>query len=169
LIKLLQADNFYNQEHVETLFNAVSGLQYVEKEHGLEIDQFNFIIPGLDPVFSKLLGEEVTVDEEYSGVFRKPNLRIHFEGFDTFQDWVFILALEPTTFNLYHHVSGVKTALEEYRFDYNNMFEWDVYTNILLEPNQGIIFIPWLFHGLTHERLVQIYRLKGTENGTDRV
>jgi hypothetical protein len=81
------------------------------------------------------------------------------------QEWIFILALEPTTFNLYHHLSGAKTALDEYKFDYNNLFDWDIHTNILLEPNQGIIFRPWLFHSLTHQRLVQLYRLKGKDNG----
>ena len=165
MIKLLQADNFYNQSEVEYIFNCTNNLQYIEKEHGFEIDQFNLVIPGLDPVFSKFVGEEVSVDEENSGIFRKPNLRIHFEGFDSMKEWIFILALEPTTFNVYHHLSGAKTALDEYRFDYNNLFDWDIHTNILLEPNQGIIFRPWLFHSLTHQRLVQIYRLKGKDNG----
>jgi hypothetical protein len=165
LIKLLQADNFYNQTDVDHIFNCTNNLQYIEKEHGFEIDQFNLVIPGLDSVFSKFVGEEVYVDEENSGIFRKPNLRIHFEGFDSMQEWIFILALEPTTFNLYHHLSGAKNALDEYRFDYNNLFDWDIHTNILLEPNQGIIFRPWLFHSLTHQRLVQLYRLKGKDNG----
>jgi hypothetical protein len=169
LIKLLQADNFYKQEDISLIYSVVSSLQFIEKEHGFEVDQFNFTIPGLDPIFSKFVGEEVTVDEENSGIFRKPNLRIHFEGFDSFQEWVFILALEPTTFNLYHHLTGAKNALEEYRFDYNNLLEWEYHTNILLEPNQGIIFRPWLFHSLTHERLIQIYRLKERENGKDRI
>ncbi len=172
MIKLLQADNFYKQEDVQTIFNIVSNLSFIEKEHGYEIDQFNFIIPNLEPVFSKLLGDEITIDEENSGIFRKPNLRIHFEGFDNPNEWIFILALEETTFNLYNHVSNgpgskidARNVLDEYKFNYNNMLEWDCYTNILLEPNQGIIFRPWLFHSLTHERLVQIYRLKGTIDG----
>jgi hypothetical protein len=168
LIKLLQADNFFRSEDIEKLFFAVRNLQFVEKEHGFEIDQFNLVVPGLDPIFSKLLAEEVTVDEDNSGIFRKPNLRIHFEGFEDLQSWIFIIALESTTFNLYHHLSNgpgseidARTALDSYKFSYNNMLEWDYHTHILLEPNQGVIFRPWLFHSLTHERLIQIYRLKG--------
>lgn len=168
MIKLLQADNFFRLEDIEKLFFAVKNLPFVEKEHGFEIDQFNLVIPGLDPIFSKLLAEEVIVDEENSGIFRKPNLRIHFESFSSLQDWLFIIALESTTFNLYYHLSngiGSKpdawSALDNYQFNYNNIIEWDCYTNILLEPNQGIIFRPWLFHSLTHERIVQIYKLKG--------
>jgi len=38
------------------------------------------------------------------------------------------------------------------------LFEWDIYTNILLEPNQGVIFRPWLFHSIENG-LVQYYRL----------
>lgn len=161
MIKLLQADNFYKQEDVEILFNSIGNLTFVEKEHGSEIDNFNLIIPGLNPVFSKLLAEEVEIDEDNSGIFRKPNLRIHFESFESLNDWMFIIAIERTTFNLYHHLSGANTALDGYRFNYNNLFEWDYHTNILLEPNQGVIFRPWLFHSLTHQSLVQIYKLKG--------
>lgn len=164
MIKLLQVDNFYTPNDTKNIFNVTSLLPFIEKEHGVEIDNFNLVIPNLDSIFSKFVGEEVVVDEKCSGIFRKPNLRIHFEGFTSNKDWLFILALEPTTFNLYHHKSGVKSALENYTFNYNNLFEWDYYTNILLEPNEGVIFRPWLFHSLTHERLVQIYRLVGKED-----
>ena len=168
MIKLLQADNFFKQEDVNFLFNVTNNLQFVEKEHGFEIENFNMVIPDLDPIFSKLLADDVTVDEENSGIFRKPNLGIHFESFSSMSDWVFIVALQQTTFNLYHHLSGAKTALDEYRFDYRlnytAVLDWDYHTNILLEPNQGVIFRPWLFHSL-ESGLVQVYRLKGKTNG----
>ena len=164
MIKLLQADNFFKEEDVQVLFNAASNLPYVEKEYGMEVEHFNLVIPGLDPVFSKLLAEEVTVDEGNSGVFRKPAFGIHFESFESLSDWVFVVALERTTFNLYHHLSGARTALDGYHFNYKNFMDWDYHTNILLQPNEGVIFRPWLFHSL-EDGLVQVYRLKGKIDG----
>lgn len=167
MIKLLQCENFYNQQDIINIQSLIPNLVFIEKEHGWEPEGFNLTVPNLDPIFSKFTGEDVFVDEENSGIFRKPNLRIHFESFDTPKEWLFILAIEPTTFNLYHHLSNgigssidCRGAVEQYRFNYNNLLEWDCYTNILLEPNQGVIFRPWLFHSLTHERTIQIYRLK---------
>ena len=168
MIKLLQADNFFKDEDVQIMFNATNNLQFVEKEHGLEIENFNMVIPDLDPLFSKLLADDIQVDDENSGIFRKPTFGIHFESFESLSDWVFIVALERTTFNLYHHLSGAKTALDGYHFNYQNFLEWDYHTNILLQPNEGIFFKPWLFHSL-EEGLVQVYRLKGKNNGSNRI
>lgn len=164
MIKLLQADNFFKLDDVESLFQITNSLQFTEKEHGEEIDNFNMVIPDLDPIFSKLLAEEVTVDVDNSGIFRKPNQDIHFERFETLTDWIFVIALQQTTFNLHHHASGAKTALDEHRLNYKDYVEWDYHTNILLQPNEGIIFRPWLFHSLD-PGLVQVYRLKGKANG----
>jgi hypothetical protein len=164
LAKLIHADNFFVPEEAKKLLLISKSLPFTEKEYGLEVDQFNLTFPGLDPIFSKLVGEEVTVDEERSGIFRKPtNCLIHFESFDTLNEWCFIIALERTTFNLYNHlekfgVINARSALDEYRWNYQNLFEWDIYTNILLEPNQGVIFRPWLFHSIENG-LVQYYRL----------
>ena len=161
MIKLLQADNFFNIDDIGTLRNVANSLPFIEKEYGEEIDQFNMVIPDLDPIFSKLLAEEVIVDEDKSGIFRRTNFGIHFESFESLSDWIFIVALEPSTFNLYHHLSGADSALDGYNFNYQNFLEWDCYTNILLKPNQGVIFKPWLFHSLNDQGLVQVYRLKG--------
>ncbi len=161
MINLLQVENFFNTDDTIKLFNVVNNLQFVDKEYGKEIENFNFVIPGLEPIFSKLLGETIIINEELSGVFRKPSNIIHFESFSSYSDWIFIIALEPTIFNLYYHVNTkTKSALTEYKFNYKNFIEWDYYTNILLEPNQGIIFKPWLFHSLQNG-LIQVYRLEG--------
>jgi hypothetical protein len=162
--KLIHADNFFIPEEAERLSIIGKNLNYVEKEYGLEIDNFNLTFPGLDDTFSKLVNEEVMVDQERSGIFRKPlNCQIHFESFDTLNEWCFIIALERTTFNLYNHlesygVINARSALDGYKWNYKNMFEWDYYANILLERNQGVIFRPWLFHSL-EDGLVQYYRL----------
>lgn len=164
MIKLLQADNFFTDEDTSKLFHVVNNLPFVEKEYGYEIENFNLVIPGLDPIFSNLLNDNIVVDEDNSGVFRRPKIGVHFESFESSSDWIFILALEPTTFNLLYHVnSNSRSALEEYRFNYKNFLEWNYYTNILLEPNCGIIFRPWLFHSL-QDGLVQVYRLTGVKS-----
>lgn len=166
LAKLIHADNFFMEDHIKKLNLISQSLSFVEKEYGLEVEHFNLTFPDLDPIFSKLVGEEVTVDDERSGIFRKPtNCLIHFESFETMNEWCFIVALEKTTFNLFNHlekfgVVNARSALDGYRWNYRNMFEWDIYTNILLEPNQGVIFRPWLFHSLENG-LVQYYRLIG--------
>ena len=164
MIKLLHADNFFYKNDIDKLLNIANNLKFEEKEYGYEILNFNFIIPELDPIFSKFVGEEVKVDKSNSGVFCRPKLNIHFESFNSLSDWIFIVALEPTTFNLYYHVqSGFRSALEGYKFNYKNFLNWNYYTNILLEPNDGIIFKPWLFHSL-QDGLIQVYRLTGKKN-----
>jgi hypothetical protein len=164
VIKLLCADNFFIGDTPKRMVEAAQSLPFVEKEYGQEVDQFNLVVPDLDPIFSKLLGEEVTVVDELSGVFRKPMFNIHFESFESLGDWVFYIALEKTTFNLYNHIVDVgkvdaTSALDGYKFNYLNLMEWDCYSNILLEPNQGVIFKPWLFHSVSGG-LVQVYRLR---------
>ena len=159
ILKLIHADNFFIKEEVEKLKNVVDSLTFVDKEYGLEIDHFNLLTPGIDKTFSDVLNQKLTIDEEKSGIFRKPmNCIIHFEAFDSLNEWCFVVALERTTFNLYHHVSGAKSALDGYKFNYRNLFEWDYDVNILLQPNQGIFFRPWLFHSLENG-IIQYYKI----------
>lgn len=166
IAKLIHADNFFKDDETQRLLAISRGLNFVEKEYGEEVENFNLTFPGLDPIFSKLVGEEVIVDEKRSGIFRKPvNCQIHFESFDSLKEWCFIVALEKTTFNLYNHLEkfgavNARSALDGYKWNYKNLFEWDYYANILLEPNQGVIFRPWLFHSLENG-VVQYYRLIG--------
>ena len=51
-----------------------------------------------------------------------------------------------------------KSVFEGAKFNYRNLFEWKIQTNILLEPNQGLFIRPWMFHSLA-EGMVQYYRL----------
>jgi hypothetical protein len=168
VVKLIHADNFFPADDAQKLYLVASNLQFVEKPYGLEIDNFNLVTPGMDPIFSSVIGEEVIIDHARSGIFRRPmNCIIHFEEFDDLTEWCFIVALESTTFNLYNHLESgplskvnARSALDGYRFNYRNMMEWDVCVNIRLEPNQGVIFRPWLFHSI-EDGLVQYYRLIG--------
>lgn len=158
MLRLIYAKDFFDDESVTSLFHVANTLQYVEKDYGLEVDNFNYVPNGANELFSHVLGEQVIIDEQRSGVFRKPMLCVHFESFENIDEWCFVVALEQTTFNLYHHLSGAKTALDGYRFNYKNMHEWDYELNIQLKPNEAVFFRPWLFHSIDNS-LVQYYRL----------
>jgi hypothetical protein len=172
MVQLIQAEGFFPPGDAQKYRVIVDGLKFQETPFGMEIPNFQMVFPHMEPMFSKVIGERVKIDSKRSGVFRKPSQIIHFEDFDSLDEWCFIVALEHSTLNIYHHLADdsfsklnnrernvdAKTALDGYKFNYRNLFEWDVHTNILLEPNQGIFFRPWIFHGL-EEGLVQYYRL----------
>jgi len=169
VIKMIHADGFFPKDEAKVLSSVVKDVNYIEKEYGLEIPHFNLILPGAAEVFSKILGEEVDIDKERAGIIRKPfNNMIHFESFEDPNEWCFILALETTTLNLYKHVEDIRyndlnkvnsvNVFQGTQFNYRNMFEWDVHTNIILECNQGVFIRPWVFHSLS-DSLVQYYRI----------
>ena len=168
MVKLIHADGFYNEEEVKKFKYIVGGLQYTEKPYGHEIENFNMIQRGLEPIFSRVLGEKVVIDQKRSGLFRRPKQFVHFEDFETLNEWCFVIALEKTTFNMFHHLkdgigeSGdvdAKSALDGWQYNYRNLMEWNIETNVVLEENQGVFFRPWMFHSLDEGKLVQYYRL----------
>jgi hypothetical protein len=169
MVKLMHADGFFPKGDVESLRSAVSNMQFVPKEYGHELPNFNLIFPDMEIILYHVLGERVIVDPNRSGIIRKPyNHVIHFEAFDSPNEWCFIVALEETTVNLHYHISDhtmgdageadAKTAFDGHKFNYRNWFEWKIHTNIQLEPNQGLFIRPWMFHSL-EDGLVQYYRL----------
>lgn len=174
MVKMIHADNFFPEGDAENLRATAESMQFTERSYGYELDNFNMIFPDIELVFNKVLGERVCVDPIRSGVIRKPfNNRIHFEQFDSSEEWCFFVALEPTTLNLWHHIedSGMgdlskansTSVFEGYKFNYHNLFEWKIHTNILLEQNQGIFIRPWVFHSL-ESGMVQYYRLIADTN-----
>ncbi len=164
MVKLIHADNFLNPQDAQRAAQVVQGLRFTPNSYGMELENFNMVLDRLEPVMSKVLGERVVIDHKRSGVFRRPlNNVIHFEEFDSPNEWAFVCALERTTLNLYHHINSsgevdAETALDGYNFNYMNLFEWNLHTNILLEPSQGVFFRPWVFHSLD-QGMVQYYRL----------
>jgi len=168
-IKIIHADGFFPENEAENCCAVVRSLNFVDKPYGKELERFSLILPGMDPIFSKMLGEEVVIDESRSGIFRKPlNLIVRFEDFRSLNEWCFVVALEKTSFNIYQHVKDIrynenleidaKTVLDGHEFNYRNFFEWDIVTSVILEPNQGIFFRPWCFHSF-EDGLIQYYRL----------
>jgi hypothetical protein len=161
ILKTMTIDGFYTQEEATNLENVTFNLQYKPTEFGDEIPEFNMVPENADEIFSNVLKIPVTVKQETSGIFRLPNRNnfIHFEGFDSIREWIFAVALQQSTFNVYEHQSGITSALEEYRFNYMNLFEWDLMVNYVLKPGQGIFFRPWLFHSFD-SGLIQIFKLE---------
>lgn len=168
MVKLIHADNFYAPDDVIKYAQVVKGLKFNLRPYGEELINFNMIGKGLEPILSKVLGEKIYIDRNRSGIFRKPGQFIHFEDYESLDEWCFVVALEKTTFNMWYHLkSGLgemgeinaRSALEGVKFNYQNVLEWNLHTHVSLEPNQGIFFRPWVFHSWEQSRLVQYYRL----------
>lgn len=160
-IKTLTIDEFYTKQQAINLHGIAANLQYTQKDLGSEIENFNHVPEDIDDIFSSVLSKNVKVDVDRSGIFRYTHPFVHFEEFDSTNEWIFIVALENTMFNLFEHESGVRNALEGYQFNYQNMFEWNLRVNYELEPGHGAFFRPWLFHSFT-KSLIQIFRLTET-------
>jgi hypothetical protein len=170
MVKLIHADGFFPNNDVHNLRALAESLEFVRKPYGQEVPNFNLIFPDSEIVFNKVLGERVIVDPVRSGVIRRPhNNAIHYEHFETPDEWCFVVALEPTTINFWYHIDPTSSmgelgaadsrhALEGAEHNYNNLFEWRIHSNILMEPNQCLFFRPWVFHSL-QDGLVQYYRL----------
>lgn len=159
LINILSVDDFFNVEETNKLSNIVYSLTTVEKQFGKEIENFNMVSDNCDEIFSKILGTNILVDKDRSGVFRIPERFIHFEEFDDIDEWIFVVAIQQSTFDVFEHQSGSKNALDGYKYNYRNLFEWNHKINYQLDPGQGVLFRPWLFHSFDCG-LIQVFRLK---------
>lgn len=159
LVKTITVDGFFTKEDAIRLMNITYDLQYSKHEFGEEIENFNMVPQDCNNMFSNILGTTIEVDEERSGIFRKPERFIHFEAFDSQNDWVFAVALQQSTFDIFEHQSGARNALDGYKYSYRNLFEWDHKVNYQLDPGHGILFRPWLFHSFDCG-LIQIFRLR---------
>lgn len=162
-IKTMTIDGFYTQEDAFRLTSAVYNLTYSEHDFGKQIENFNLVPENANKLFSDAFRMNLSVDEDNSGVFRIPTQFTHFESFDSPNDWLFVSALQESTFNIFEHKSGAKSALDGYQFNYRNLFEWDLTVNYILKPGQGILFRPWLFHSFD-SGLIQLFRLKENES-----
>lgn len=157
-VNLLKTNKFYSIDQINGLISTINLLPTYEMQYGYEIKNFHFIQPGLSLWLKRMLGENISLNEN-SGTFRKPFNFIHFEEFDSPEEWRFVVAIKPTIFSVFFHKSGVKSALEKYNFNYRNFLDWDYHTNILLEPGEGIFYRPWIFHSFTSE-MIQHYQMQ---------
>lgn len=161
ILKTITVDGYYSIEEARNIENLIFHYPYSKTEFGEEILNFNMVSKDADKLFSEVLRIPVKIKEEESGVFRLPDRghMIHFESFNSLSDWIFSVAIQTSTFNLFEHKSGTSCALEKYNFNYRNLFEWDLTCNYILKPGQGIFFRPWLFHSFD-SGLIQIFKLE---------
>ena len=88
LIKLITVDGFFSEEQAINLCYITKNLNFTEKEFGLEIDQFNMVPENSNDLFSNIFNTNIIVDEEHSGIFRIPRHFVHFESFDSVNEWI---------------------------------------------------------------------------------
>lgn len=171
MVKLIHADNFFPNDEATGLRNLTKDMKFEKTTYGYELPNFNLIFPDAEIILSKVLGERIIVDPVKSGVIRKPNNNeVHYEEFNSADEWCFIVALEPTTINFWHYLGDnyqqgdFGTALLQNNLkpndniDFGNLLKWKIHTNIHLETNQCLFFRPWEFHSL-EKGLIQYYRL----------
>lgn len=158
ILKTITIDDFYPKDTAINIANGLYWVQYDDYEFGKQITNFNMMSNELDEMFSQVLKIKVEVDKQ-SGFFRIPKHFIHFESFDSINEWLFVVALQSSTFNIFEHKSGAVTALDNYQFNYRNLFEWNLKVNYILDPGQGVFFRPWLFHSFD-QGLIQIFKVK---------
>ena len=158
LVKIITVDGFFSNEEATRLANITRNLQFSKVDLGEQIENFNMVPENSNELFSTIIDGDLTVDEDRSGIIRRPDFFIHFEEFDNTNEWMFAVALDQSTFNVFEHQSGATTALNGYNFNYLNLFEWDLQINYILKAGQGILFRPWLFHSFD-SGLIQIFRL----------
>jgi hypothetical protein len=159
LVKIISVDEFITREDSTNIGNVISTLNFVDKEFGKEIPDFNMVPEDIEERFKIVLGTDVTVNEKKSGIFRHPSPFIHFESFEKLNEWIFVVALDRTLLNIYENLNGSKTALEEYKLNYRNLHDWDLIVSYDFKPGQGVLFRPWLFHSFSGG-LIQIFRLE---------
>ena len=84
MIKMVHADGFFSEEGAIEYRDFVQNLEFTPKHYGEELENFNMILDGMEPVFSKVFGERIVIDPDRSGIFRRPlNNIIHFEDFSS--------------------------------------------------------------------------------------
>jgi len=156
-------------EKTEELRNTVSLLDFKPSRHGSEILNFNLISPGIDGAFSTLLNHKIILNKEMSGVFRKPNDKIHVEDFGPTTSWISLVALEDTIFKTWKHKETGATTIFEVannpekalEFVNNNadIANWDIVSCINLYSGDMVLIKPWLWHSLDN-KLIKVFYLE---------
>jgi hypothetical protein len=165
VMNYIHARDFFPEGDAENYKLAVDGLKFVPMKYGLEIPEFNMIFPDIDVLWGKMLGDILDIEENESGVFRRPYPDvIHFEDFESLDEWRFVVSLDNMEFKTYRHVSGAKNMLHtengDYsQFDFFDENQWERETSIIMKPNDAIFYRPWIFHSFS-QGLLHYYKIK---------
>ena len=158
VMNFIHARDYFPKGEVEGFRPLIEDVHWEPRKYGKEIPDFNLIFNNIDVLWGKMLGDFIDIDRPVSGTFRRPYPVIHFEDFDSLNEWRFIVAMEDNEFKTYVHKSGAKTALDGYEFDYFNPDDWEVETIIKLKANDSLFFRPWNFHSF-NEGVIHYYKL----------
>lgn len=168
VINLMRTADFYSADQAIQLYQVTNNLQFDEWEYGARAKNFNLRAPWLDSTFSQILNTPVVIPED-TGYFHRINGGIHFDSFEHINQWKFVVALERTMFNTYHHKSGAESALDGYQFNYKNLFDWDYVDHVLLEPGQALLYRPWTFHSFESGTTVQMFDINEKPTSKHRI
>lgn len=149
VLNFIHARNFFTQEVANDFSIFAKGFpdKHSPMEYGFEFKNFNMTYPEMDMIIGTLLGDYMKVVEEKSGTFRVPyDNVIHFELFDSIHEWRLAVALEENLFKTYRHVSGAKDARDGHKFNYDNLEEWKIETQINIAAGDAVFYRPWVFH-----------------------
>jgi len=137
-----------HQKDVSQISTVIPTLSFTKNTLGDEINDFCVTNPMLSDLAEYLPQYK---SKENSGLFRKPYDLIHFESFDSIDEWVVIYCIESFIFNTYtqkdiNYVFDIAdiTDIEDV---FNN--EWITEAEIIVKPGQILMFRPWLFHSIS--------------------
>jgi len=167
VLNFVHTSNFYNKAQLEGLTSTARSLTYAPSEFGTFSQNFNYIQPEAEKTFSEVLNRPVTIDPN-TGYFHRPDTGIHFDSYNNFGSWKFVIAIERSMFTQFHHKSGAKSALDGTQFNYSNMFEWEYQSNILMEPGQGLFYRPWTFHAFDSYAIIQSFDIIETPKAVSK-
>lgn len=153
ILNFIHTLNFYTDEQLSGLTTFARELTYQPSEFG-SMSTLAYCQSDHEKTFSSVMNTPITIHPD-SGNFYRPNTGIHFNTFENFNMWKFAVAIEPTIFTMFYHSSGAKSALDGVNFNYNNMFEWEYQTQIMMEPGQGLFYRPWMFHSFASGSIIQ--------------
>lgn len=169
VINFIHARDYFPEKEAEECRYAVQNLKFEPMAYGTEIRNFNLVPPETNMLMGAMIGENfVKVEDEGSGTFRYPyDGLIHFEEFDTLEEWRLSIALEDNVFRTYSHLSGFKTVLdcknEEWKqLVYHNQDEWVLESTVNLRTNDAIFYRPWVFHSF-EGKLLHCHNIKGEQ------
>lgn len=149
VLNVIHARDFFTANDAASFAAVGTGLleKYKPMEYGYQLPNFNMTHPEMDLILGAMLGDMVRIIDKESGTFRVPyNDLVHFEYFDSLDEWRLAVALEDNIFQTYRHISGVKDARYGYQFDYQNRKEWIAESYINLPAGDAVIYRPWVFH-----------------------
>ena len=136
---------------VKHLQDIISSLTFLNSDLGDEIENFNLNEPTTIKAIENELGYKVKIKDN-SGCIRKPYPFVHFESFDTIDEWVICAPIQPTTFITHKHLETEATYVFHMQdvslhiADYADKAKWIETSRILVESGQLLFFRPWIWH-----------------------